>query len=369
VLNNSFPRIHFDDTGVCSVCQEYDQWWGEWNSRKREKRKILEKICKQAKNKHKEFDALVPLSGGKDSTYVLYVAQKELGLNCLAYTLEIGYLSNHAKNNIDSTCRKLGVEHLYYCLDPQLTNKLFRLFIKKTGWFCSVCMRAIQMSTFRIAEMYHVPLIIKGSSMRTELPLSREMFQGGDPAHFCSVLKGEPLTQKSNRLCFRGASMQRQMGYLFFLLSGQKRLTSYAYFNLADYVDWDYDIIYNTIRKELSWTAPNESEHMDCIIHPIQKYIHNRRFPDLDMRKLTYARLVMAGLMNRDEALRKLEDEPSEPCPESVMNLFLTNLKMTKEEFDKYVDMGPRHLQYHPKLGLGLRIARKIFPIRDVGTY
>lgn len=369
MLPASFPRLDLDDKGVCSVCREYDRWWGKWSSEKPEKRRILEKICRQAKSKHREFDALVPLSGGKDSTYVLYVAQKDLGLKCLAYTLDIGYLSDYARNNVDRICRKLGVEHLYYCLDPELTNRLFALFMKKTGWFCSVCMRAIQMSTFRIAEMYRVPLIIKGSSMRTELPLAREMFQGGDPAHVSSVLEGEPIAQECKRLCSRGASVQRKIGYMLFALSGQKRLASYAYFNLADYVDWDYDIIHNTISKELSWTAPTESEHMDCIIHPIQKYIHNRRFPDLEMRRLKLARFVMAGLLTREEALRKLEEGPGEECPESVMNLFLKNVNMTKEEFDQYVDAGPRHLQYHPQPGLALRLAKKVLPIQDAGTY
>ena len=221
------------------------------------------------------------------------------------------------------------------------------------------------MSTFKIAEMYRVPLIIKGSSMRTEVPHSREMFQGGDPAHIRSVLKGEPIAQECKRLRSRGASLQRKIGYLLFLLSGQKRLTSYAYFNLADYMDWNYDDIHDTIRKELAWTAPTESEHMDCIIHPLQRYIHNKRFPNLELRRLTYARHVMAGLMTREEALCKLKDEPSKKCPDSVMNLFLENLNMTKDEFDKYVDMGPRHLQYHPEPGLALRLAKKVFTMQD----
>ena len=133
VLPNSFPRINFDDKGVCSVCREYDQWWGKWVYRKSEQKQILEKICKQAKRKKKKFDALIPLSGGKDSTYTLYMAQQELGLKCLAYTLDTGYLSEPARKNIDRTCRKLGVKHIYYYLDPELTNRLFSLFIKKTG--------------------------------------------------------------------------------------------------------------------------------------------------------------------------------------------------------------------------------------------
>jgi hypothetical protein len=369
ILPSSFPRIEFDEKKVCSVCRDYDHWWSEWNSRKSERRKTLEKICRQAKNKYKEFDALVPLSGGKDSTYVLYLAKKVLGLNCLAYTLDNGYLSDYAKHNIETTCRKLQVEHLYYCLDPELTNRLFALFMKKTGWFCSVCMRAIAMAHFRLADLYKTPLIITGSSMRTEPPLTREMFQSGDPAHFQSVLAGEPIARECKRLCQRGASTKRKLGYAFFLASGQKRLYTYAIFNIADYVDWNYQTIYNTIREELSWEAPVESEHMDCIIHPIQKYIHNRRFPNLNMTKLTLARLVMDGQITREEALRRLENEQNEQCPNSIMKLFLKNLIMTKEEFDKYVDMGPRHLQYHPQVGLALRIARKLFPTSISGRY
>jgi N-acetyl sugar amidotransferase len=369
VLTNSFPRIRFDDKGVCSICREYDQWSEKWHSTQREQQQILQKLCKQAKGKHKEFDALVPLSGGKDSTYVLYVAQQELGLNCLTYTLDNGYLSEHAKDNINKACKKLGVEHIYYRLNPELANKLFALFIRKTGWFCSVCMRAIQMSTFRIAEMYKVPLIIKGTSFRTELPLTREMFQGGDPDHVRRVLEGENITQECRRLSSRGASLQRQLGFMLFLLFGKKRLVSSAYINLPDYVEWNYDVIQDTLRKELDWTAPTKSEHMDCIIHPIQRYIHDRRFPDLDMRRLTFARFVMAGFMTRDEALRKLEDDPREQCPEAIMNLFLNNIQMTKKEFDSYVDMGPRHLQYHPEPSLALRIAKKIFSFRDAGEY
>lgn len=369
VLTSSFPRIDFDNKGVCSVCRKYDRDWGEWNSEKPEKRRILEKICRQAKSKNRDFDALVPLSGGKDSTYVLYFAQKELGLNCLAYTLDTGYLSDCARNNINRSCRKLGVEHLYYCLDPELTNRLFALFMKKTGWFCSICMRAIEMSTFRIAEMFHVPLVINGSSMRTELPLTREMFQGGNTAHVCSVLEGEAIAQESKRFCSHGTSIQRNIGCLLFLLSGQKRLTSYAHFNLANYVDWNYNIIHNTISKELSWKAPTEHEHMDCIIHPVQKYIHNMRFPGAKMRRLTLARLVMAGLMTREEAVSKLEQEPSEEYPEEVMNMFLKNLNMTKEEFDRYIEMGPRHLNYHPQFGLRLKLIKKLFGNQGPGIY
>jgi hypothetical protein len=106
---------------------------------------------------------------------------------------------------------------------------------------------------------------------------------------------------------------------------------------------------------------------MDCLIHPIQKYIQIRRFPDLDLDRLRFARLIMAGQMTREEALNKLEN-PDKQCPESVLRLFLKNIKMSKDEFDRYIDMGPRHLQYDSPT-LTEKLIRIIFSRRRASIY
>jgi hypothetical protein len=335
-----------------------------------ERQRILEKICRQAKNKHKEFDALIPISGGKDSTYVLYMAKQELGLKCLAFTYDNGYLSQHAKNNVDNACKKLGVEHIYYRLDPNLANKLYSLFLKKTGWFCPVCMRGIGMATFLLQNLYRAPLTIRGSSAMTELPLSREMYPTGPASLIRSVLDGESISNECRRLCKHAiGDKRRQFGQLLFLLSKKTKLTSFATFDLADYLEWNYEHIYDTIKKELDWISDKNSEHMDCIISPIQEYIHNRRFPGLEMKKLTLARYVMAGLISREEALQKLENEQNEKCPEDLLKMFLNNIGMNREDFDKLVERGPRHLQYNTKGTMAQRLANKIFSVRTTGSY
>lgn len=318
----------------------------------------MAKIAAKVKSKHKDFDAIIPYSGGKDSSFVLYVAKAKLGLSCLAYTFDNGYLSEYAKNNIDKTCRKLGVEHIYYRFNTDLMYRLYSLFVRKTGYPCSVCMRGIETGIDKLADSYDIPLIVTGTSLRTELPLSREMAEHGGLPHVRGVLKGESIGVECKRM-LSGYGMRRKVGHVLFRLTGRKRLITYAWFNLADYVDWDYNIILDTIRRELDWTAPEETEHMDCIISPIQKYIQVRRFPDLDLDRLRFARLIMAGQMTREEALRRLE-KPAEQCPASVLNLFLKDIKMSKEEFDKYIDMGPRHLQYDSPTIME-KLVRKVF--------
>lgn len=359
VLPDSFPGLTFDSEGVCSECRVHKQQWDGWEEKLPEKRRILERLCEDARGKNKAFDALVPLSGGKDSTYVLYYAKKALGLNVLAYTLDNSYLTSHARENIDRACRILGVEHVYYCLDPKLLNELFALFLRKTGYFCSVCLRAIGMATELVGDMHDIPLVLSGTSARTELPLSPEMFQPGPVAYVQNVLKNEPILERSRRLLYAG-SLKRRLGYRLFWWGSQRRVRLCAWINLPDYVDWHYDTVFHTIQTELGWESPPDAkEHTDCAIHPITTYLHDRRFPGLEVRRLTLARLVMAGQMSRAEALRELE-QPSHQCPESVMQVFLDNLGMTREEFDRHVDAGPRHLPFRPQPSLSWRVLRAV---------
>ncbi|PXF59972.1 MAG: hypothetical protein C4B58_02130 [Deltaproteobacteria bacterium] len=114
LLNDRIPGVTFlGDSQVCSVCINYDQTWGNWS----EKRKELDQIFDIARKKKRSFDVLVPLSGGKDSSYVLYLCRRVFNLKCLAVTFDNGFLSDHAKQNISNACDRLGVDHVYFRLD------------------------------------------------------------------------------------------------------------------------------------------------------------------------------------------------------------------------------------------------------------
>lgn len=360
VLPACYPQLTFDEQGVCSVCRDHERQWKDWEQVLPDREKLLRQLCEDARRKKRTFDVLVPLSGGKDSMYVLHYAVTKLGLKCLAYTLDNGYLTAHARDNIARACRILGVEHVYYAPDPKLINQLFALFMRKTGYFCSVCLRAISMGTDFMADAFDVPLVFAGSSARTELPLTPEMFQPGPVPYVRKVLEGEPMEDVSQRLLYDG-SLKRRIGNHLFWWGTQRRVRVCAWVNLPDYVDWNYDHVYKTIREELGWQAPaNQQEHTDCAIHAVTTYMHNRRFPGLEIRRLTMARLVMAGLMPRDEAVLRLRDEPEESCPDHVLEGFVRNLGMTREEFDSYIDLGPRHLLYQPDLPTWYLAARKV---------
>lgn len=363
VLNSSFPGISFDESGVCSVCRAHEKNYASLTEQRMkipEMRKILDRLCADAKKKNKPFDVLVPLSGGKDSMYVLYLAVKELGLKTLAYTLDTGYLTQYAKDNIDRACSILGVEHVYYCMDPQLMRSLFALFMKKTGYFCSICMRAINMATERVASMYDVPLVFGGSAAKVELPTTPEMFQSGELSFVKNVFKGENLPSGAERLLYEG-SLKRRIGYRMFWWGSQKRVSLCAWVNLPSYIEWDYETMFRTIKTELGWQAPSgeSEEHIDCALHKASAYIHNARWEGSEIPRLSLAGLIMAGQATREDALEQLRNKPLTLNPDDI-SLFLKDMHMTKEEFDACIAQGPRYVQFRKQQSPVWKAARSL---------
>jgi glutamine---fructose-6-phosphate transaminase (isomerizing) len=111
VLPETFPFIEFDDHGVCNYCR---------NSKSKSKIRSfdeLKSLIKPYRSKTGKTDCIVPFSGGRDSTYVLHVVKKELGLNPIAFTYDWGMVTDLARRNIARVCGKLGVENIIVSAD------------------------------------------------------------------------------------------------------------------------------------------------------------------------------------------------------------------------------------------------------------
>ncbi|NCC62266.1 MAG: ATPase, partial [Verrucomicrobiae bacterium] len=111
ILNDSFPGILFADDGICNYCHAWNKRWGSFNFNRAENE--LKKIFNIVKTKNRKYDCLLPYSGGRDSSYVLYLCKEKYGLNPLAVTFNNLFMSSYAKNNIFSMIEVLGVDHVF----------------------------------------------------------------------------------------------------------------------------------------------------------------------------------------------------------------------------------------------------------------
>ncbi len=164
VMPNSKPDLYLDEAGVCNACRSYENRKEvDWSARYEELLKLLEKYrCKNGGN----WDCIVPVSGGKDSTYQV-VRMLQLGLNPLCVTSTTCDLSELGRKNIESL-KHLGVDHIQISPNPIVRAKLNRIGLTQVGdisWPEHVGIFTIPV---RAAVQFNVPLIVWGENSQNE---------------------------------------------------------------------------------------------------------------------------------------------------------------------------------------------------------
>ncbi len=139
LLNESIEDVSIGEDGICNHCCNFKAF------EPLEHQELLH-IFNWAKQKNRKYDVLVPISGGKDSTYVLYLAVKKYKLKVLTYTFDNGLMSDLARKNIETSIKATNVELVWVRSDSHLIQKLYKTTLLKSGEICGVCGMGIERS-------------------------------------------------------------------------------------------------------------------------------------------------------------------------------------------------------------------------------
>ncbi|MGB3149317.1 MAG: amino acid adenylation domain-containing protein, partial [Maribacter sp.] len=173
-IPSNYPNTDFDANGICHICnafQDYKEEANKYFKTEEELRQIL--ISKRGKSPN--YDCISLLSGGKDSTYIL--AQLiNMGLRVLAFTLDNGYISDQAKENINRIVTKLEVDHVYGTTEHM--NAIFVDSLHRHKNVCDGCFKTIYTLSTKIALDKQIPFIVTGLSRGQffETRLTEELF-------------------------------------------------------------------------------------------------------------------------------------------------------------------------------------------------
>ncbi len=339
ILPASLPSIRLDDNGVCGLCADYQKRRdGDRDSGSRKKREF-EALIERARRLRRPYDCLIPLSGGKDSTYALYLCDRVYGLKCLCVTFDNGFLSPHAIANIRNAIRSSRADHMMITVNRPTMIMLYKLFLKKTGTFCPACLRGIGLA-LNVAQKYRIPLTVSGTGWQvTYLAALPEVYQEGNVDFFRNVVKGEPI--EAEVLPLLQDVNTWDFARLFRIVSRVLKLPQLSrshYVRLYDHFDPDYEKIYDIIKKEMGWSAGDEAnaEHLDCRLHGVAGYLHNLKFPELTGHTIHRAGLIRMGKVERDATLiQDLEERAGLGRP-AALDSFLKEMNISMEEFISY---------------------------------
>ena len=297
------------------------------------KRRELERIFESSRKKGRRYDCLVPVSGGMDSTYVLYLCKRVYDLKVLAFNFDNGFESDFAKQNLKNAVSNLDVDYITFRPDWDIAKKLYALFFRKTGEFCTPCNVGIWSTSYRVAKEMGIPLIVRGSSGKIE-----EQFPPGSHvyswsmAYFRKVIRGEiPFKLARDYLYFSEGLLQgigRLISRHFSMLKGVRIIS------LPNFVDWNVKSILKTLKMETNWRhPPNKHRHVDCIMDPVRVFLTQKKLGF--SAAAWYSTLIRSGQMTRGEALRRTieeEQKAAEAPPE--LKVWMNMLDLSSEDFD-----------------------------------
>jgi hypothetical protein len=294
VLPETYPNTYFNEQGVCNHCLNH-----------REPAPLaLDPLLghiKGAKKRSRGYDALIPLSGGKDSTYVLYLATKVYGLRVLAFTFDNGFLSETALASIESALQRTGVDHLFFKPNWDIMRRLYRSTLIRSGELCSACGIGMEYSITKASADWHIPLILTGNSAMERESYSPENIY--DIKRFKTIVAdaGEVSEEELNRfLIYPDLSPDRRLAWTILGKLGQT-LTPLEYGEKKTEVE-----IGKLLTEEMGWQ--DRGKHSDCWAEPFSNLVRELRL-GYSRRACQLSNLIRASEMTRETALALLSEQ------------------------------------------------------------
>lgn len=321
----------FDDLGVCQACQSSEQKIHiNWVEREKELRRLLEDAKAKAGN---NYDCIIPISGGKDSTFQLHVLTKVYGMKPLAVTFSHNWYSEIGWYNLVNSLEQFNVDHIMFTPNRDLVNRMAKRSLSGIGDACWHCHAGVGAFPLHIAVKFNIPLLIWGESIAES---------SGRASYFNPVKKfdREYFTKVSAKLKPKEmvcSYLSERDLYPFNIptLEECERVGLHG-IHLGDYIFWDDERQTEFVRDTYGWKEVDiegtykRYKSAECMMPGVHDYTC--------YLKRGYGRAtfhasvdVRTGLLTREEGFA-LANEYDAERPDAL-DYYLETTGMTEDEF------------------------------------
>jgi len=296
VWDDSVPGISFDENGASNYSKLFDalvKAYPRGESGKTEWDHIIKKVKREGENKN--YDCIIGVSGGTDSSYLLYLLKEKYGLRPLAVNLDNGWSSDISVKNIKRVTSKLSIDLETYVIDYEEIKDLLRSYMYAClPWIDIPTDIAIKAILYKIASREKIRYIFRGNDFRSE-GTQPESWTSGDGRQLKYIhrkfgkvpLKTYP-NQTLTDLFYFGFVKKIKSIYPFYFLDYQKRSAQ------------------EFLKKEFDWEYYGGHHHENIFTRFAITYWLPQKF-NIDKRKITLSAQVLSGEISRDHALEELK--------------------------------------------------------------
>ena len=333
-MDTTDSKIVFDENGVCDHCNTfYKKILPNWHTDKRGRKVLNQKIEKIKKEgKGKDFNCILGISGGIDSSYLTYVVKEEFGLRPLVFHVDAGWNSQIAVNNIERLIDGLDLDLYTEVINWEEIKDLQLAFFKSGVPHIDVPQdHAFFANMYKFASKHNIKYIMTGGNYSTE----------------CVRNPIEWMYYQTDSIQLKDIHKQ----------FGQKPLKSYPVTNILWHKVYLPYIKGIKLIQPLNYIPYNKEDAMQLLVNKFgyqkypQKHFESRftRFYEsywlpervgYDTRKVQYSSLILTGQMSREEAIQKLKISAYDKKTIKQDFEFVANkLGITIDELQSYMDV------------------------------
>lgn len=322
IYDETVPNTTFDSEGVCNYCRQIEELEAQFPNDERgeqELQKLVDEM--KAAGKGKKYDALIGVSGGCDSSYLMHLMTKKYGLRLLAVHFDNTWNSTIATENIHAVTDKLGIDLYTHVVDSKEFDDIVLSFLK-AGVRDIECPTDIGLATTMnmAAEKYGIKYKIDGHSFRTEgsAPMGWIYM---DAKYIQSVHKEYGTVPMKT---FPNLWLSKQLKWMVF---NQIKSVRPLYF-----LEYDKEAAKEMLTRDYGWTWYG-GHHLE---NRTAAFFHSYFFPkrwNSDFRIVGYSAYCRDGRMTREEALELMKEDPH--IEDGLLEYYKKRLNLSDEEFEK----------------------------------
>ena len=301
VWDTTIPGIQFDKNGISNYAKMFEHFIKLY-PRGEKGQQEWEDIVKVIKHKgrNKKYDCIIGVSGGTDSSYLLYIAKK-YNIRPLAVNLDNGWSSDIAVKNIKKVTSALNIDLETYVINYEEVKAVLRSYLKASlPWIDSPTDLAIKSVLFKIAVKEKIKYIFTGADFRSEGKQPTEWTYSDSKQMLYLVKKYENIKLKTYPY------------YSPFKLFYYGFIRNVKVIRPFYYIDYQKKEAQKFLEENCNWEYYGGHHHENVFTKFTIAYWLTKKF-NIDKRKITYSAQILSGEITRDYALKQPQKPPYDP--------------------------------------------------------
>lgn len=310
---SALPGTTFDNAGICNLCRAFDTYVDKAEAYFKTREDLVALVAQMRETRRGTYDCIILLSGGKDSTYMLFQMCR-LGVTPLVFTLDNGFISEQALANIRRTCDALGVD-VVFGTTPHM-NEIFADSLRQFSNVCNGCFKTIYTLATNLAREKGIGYIVTGLSRGQffETRLTEEVFRRDD----FDVRQIDSIVLEARKAYHRRTdAVSRYLEVDAF--REDSVFDDIQFVDFYRYWSAPLEEMYAFLDEHAAWVRPSDTgRSTNCLINDLGIYLHKKQ-RGYHNYALPYSWDVRLGQKTRDEAMEELEDEIDEARVREMM--------------------------------------------------